>query len=98
MVVIDLIYSTGYVQLNLKSRPADIQLITVNFKGVIEVSGEHIVLIDKSEKLALPSHGQKYTTFHCNKPYQFEFKFEIPKNNKPLPSTTNVHTTVNINT
>lgn len=86
----------GYVQLNLNSRPADIQLITINFKGIIEVPGEHIVLIDKSEKLALPVHGQKYTTFSCNKPYQFEFKFEIPKNSKSLPSTTNIPKAVSV--
>lgn len=78
------------------SKSADIQLIVIHLKGMIESPGESITLIDKSEKLALPVEGQKYTTFNSNKPYKFEFKFEIPKNSKSLPSTTNVYIDTNI--
>lgn len=71
-------------------RSADIQFISLNFKGTAEALGEKISLLDKTEILASPKTGQKYTVFDKNQVYTFPFEFVIPKD-KLLPSHTRVN-------
>ncbi|KAI8064046.1 hypothetical protein BDF21DRAFT_428079 [Thamnidium elegans] len=84
----------GHIKLDLK-RSADIQFITLNFKGTAEALGEKISLLDKTEILASPKTGQKYTVFNKNQVYTFPFEFVIPKD-KLLPSHTRISKIANI--
>ncbi|KAI9472000.1 MAG: hypothetical protein EXX96DRAFT_597154 [Benjaminiella poitrasii] len=74
----------GQVILDLK-KTIDVQHISINFSGCIEACGDKIMLIDKTDLLALPKKGKKYTTFNTGQKHEFDFEFMIPSNKK-LPS------------
>lgn len=75
---------TGFIKLEL-TRSINVQAILINFKGTAEVGGEKFTLIDITETLATPTDGKSYTVFKKNKPYAYNFQFQLPKDD-PLPS------------
>jgi hypothetical protein len=71
--------------LNLK-KPIEVQYISVTFQGIVEGVDNKVSLINKTEWLAQPNNGQKYTVLDNNQQHVFNFEFDIPKN-QLLPSS-----------
>lgn len=84
----------GFLKLDLK-KSTDIQCISLSFKGVEEIVGERVVLIDETVILASPNIGQKYTVLNKGQTYTFDFEFKVPKD-LSLPSYTSVKKNINV--